>query len=642
MWRKSLLSLAVVLFSLPAAAELVVLERPAVTPLPQFQEPPALEEAVGKGTLPAIADRLPSVPLVVPEGDYRSDGRSGGDITMLVGRAKDSRLLSVYGYARLVGYDESFNLVPDILEKVEIEDNKIFTLHLRPGHKWSDGQPFTTEDFRYWWDDVINNPELSPGGPPVQLLVEGEAPVVEVLDETTVRYSWTQPNPFFLPALAGATPIYIYRPSHYLKQFHAAYADPAELEKRIVEQGKDNWASTHNKLDNLYNMDNPGLPTLEPWQVTTEQPTERIIAKRNAFYHRIDSKGQQLPYLDSFILSVVSPSLIPTKAGAGETDLQSRGLNFSDYTFLKEAQARKGFQVFLWKTVRGSELALYPNLNATDPVWRDLMRDPRFRQALSHAIDRSEINQVVYYGLGSEGNHSVLPSSPFYESRFRDAYATFDLAEANRLLDEIGLTQRGSDGVRLMPDGRPLEIVVESAGENTEESDVLELIAHSWNQAGIKLFTKPSERTVLRNRIFAGDTVMAIWFGYENGSPTADTSPEEFVPVRQQSYHWPKWGQYYETKGQSGEAVDMPEAARLLELYEEWRRATNVEAKTAVWKEILSIHAEQVYTIGLVAGVPQPIVANAKLRNIPQEAIYNWEPGAQFGVYQPSSFWLEQ
>lgn len=622
-------------------AETVVLEAPGQTLPANFQEAPALAAEVQAGKLPPLADRLPQVPLVEPLIEGRVIGQYGGSLDMLVGRAKDSRLLSVYGYARLVVWNTSFELEPDILQSVSIEDGRIFTMKLRPGHKWSDGHPFTSEDFRYWWEDVANNVELSPSGPPIQLLVEGELPKVTFPDETTVVYEWSQPNPFFLPALAGATPLYIYRPAHYMKQFHVKYADPAALQAAVDDAGKDGWAPLHNSKDNLYNMDNPALPTLEPWQIATEPPTERMVAKRNPFFHRVDAEGHQLPYIDEFVLSVVSPSLIPTKTGAGETDLQSRGISFGDYTFLKEAEKRGNFKVLLWETVRGSELALYPNLNASDPDWQKLNRDVRFRRALSLAIDREEINQVIYYGLGQAGNQSALPTSPLYKEELHQAYAGFDLDEANRLLDEIGLTERNDRGVRMIAPGKPLEIVVETAGETLEESDVLELIKDSWKQAGISLFSKPSERTVLRNRIFAGDTVMAMWFGYENAQLTAGMSPEEFVPVRQQSYQWPMWGQFYETKGQDGQKVDMPEAERLLVLYDDWRKATTEEDRTKVWEEILQINADQVYTIGIVAGIPQPVVVTTKLHNVPEQAIYNWEPGAQFGMHRPTSFWLE-
>lgn len=625
----------------PAAAEVELLERQDAAMPPGFSEPPMFEQRVAEGKLPPVQERLPEAPLVADFGDSKSLGEPGGSLLMLVGREKDTRLFTVYGYARLVGFDENFELVPDLLQKVEVEDGRIFTLHLRPGHKWSDGEPFTAEDFRYWWEDMANNEDRYPAGPPAQMLVDGEPPVFEVLDETTVRYTWPAPNPFFLPALAGARPLYIYAPSHYLKQFHPAYTDPEKVQAKAEDLGLRNWAQLHNRFDDLYDFNNPELPVLQPWRLLTEPPSQRFEAERNPYFHRVDPNGLQLPYLDKFVLDVVAGSLLPVKSGAGDSDLQSRGLNFSDYTFLKEGEERGGYKVRLWDTVRPSELALYPNLNASDPVWRDLLRDARVRRALSLAIDRDLINQVVYFGLGLTGNQSVLPASPLYEEGLRSAWADFDIERANALLKEAGLTERNDAGVRLLPDGRPMEIVVETAGENLQETDVLELVQDTWSQIGVKMFIKPLQREVLRNRIFAGDTLMAMWYGFENGIPTADLPPSEFVPVRQHSYHWPKWGQHFETKGQSGEAPDMPAAKELMDLYDAWRTAPSKAKRQAAWNRILEINAEQVFTFGLVAKIPQPVVVRNGLKNVPDQAIYNWDPGAQFGVYRPETFWIE-
>lgn len=619
-----------------------VLALPDVKTVRGLQESAYLSEKVEKGKLPPVAQRLPSSPQIVPRGSAQTVGKSGGSVKTLITREKDVRLLVVYGYARLVGYNEKLEIVPDILEKVEIEDGRAFTFYLRKGHKWSDGHPFTTEDFRYYWEDVANNDKLTPTGPTTALSVDGEYPEVEILDETTIKYTWPKPNPFFLTQLAGARPLYIFQPAHYMKQFHGKYADPDLLAKKVEDSNARDWAQMHNRKGRQYRFTNPKLPTLQPWVNTVKPPSTRFVAKRNPFYHRVDEFGQQLPYLDEVILSVVSGSLVPAKVGAGESDLQSRGLNFSDYTFLKENDERSAYDVRLWKTVRGSQLALYPNLNTNDPEWRKLFRDVRFRRALSMATNRHEINQVIYYGLCIEGNNTVLPASPLYRQEYRDAWAKFDLKAANALLDELGLTERNEDGIRLLPDGRQMEIIVETAGENTEESDVLELIHDTWLEAGIKLFTKPSQREVLRKRIFAGETVMTMWFGYENGVPTADMSPDEFVPIHQQSYQWPKWGQYHETSGKSGEPVDMRMPLELLELHIDWTTARSREEREKIWHRILEIHADQVFTIGIVAQVPQPIVVANALKNVPVEGIYNWEPGAQFGIYRPDRFWLDR
>jgi peptide/nickel transport system substrate-binding protein len=147
---------------------------------------------------------------------------------------------------------------------------------------------------------------------------------------------------------------------------------------------------------------------------------------------------------------------------------------------------------------------------------------------------------------------------------------------------------------------------------------------------------------VLRNRIFAGSTLMTMWFGLENGIPSAEMSPWEFAPTSQQQYQWPKWGQYFETQGEAGEAPDLPVAEKLLGLYDDWRLATSAEERERIWQQMLEINADQVFSIGLIAGVPQPIAVREGLRNVPQEAIYNWEPGAQLGIYRPDTFWLTQ
>ena len=600
-------------------------------------EPPSLEARVAKGELPPLAARLPEAPRVV---EATTPGVHGGALRMIFGRSKDTRILVVYGYARLVTFDSRFRIRPDILRDVEVEDGRRFTLRLRKGHRWSDGHPFTAEDFRYWWEDVANNPSLAPLGPPQLMKVDGEPPVFEIVDEHAVRYTWNAPNPHFLPALAAATPLYVYRPAHYLRRFHAAYARPGDLAAMVEKSGRRNWAELHNRKDNQYKNDNPDLPTLQPWALRTKPPAQQFLFLRNPYFHRVDQNGLQLPYADRVIMKVASPGVIPLKTGAGESDLQSRGIAFSNYTFLKEAEKRENFEVRLWRTAKGAHLALFPNLNVNDPAWRRLVRDADFRRALSMAIDRHEINQVIYYGLAVEGQNTVLPESPLHRPEYRKAWAAFDPEAANRLLDRLGLDRRDSRGVRLLPDGRPMEVIVETAGEDTEQADVLELIHDSWLKAGIKLFTRPSQREVFRNRIFAGETLVSIWSGYENGLPNADTLPDELAPTSQIQLQWPKWGQHYQSGGRAGEKPDDPAAAELLRLNREWAFADARARREEIWRRMLEIHADQVFVIGLVAAVPQPVVVNRHLRNVPARGVYNWNPGAQFGVYMPDTFWF--
>ena len=608
-----------------------------------YSESPLLTELVRKGELPPVELRLPKNPREIDFVSRNlSIGKYGGSIRMLMARAKDARQMTVYGYARLLIFEpKNFEYQPDILESYDVVNGKKFIFKLRQGHKWSDGKPFTSEDFRYWWEDVANNIELSPVGPPTMMKVEGQIPKFKIIDKFTIQYEWDKPNPDFLSALAGASPLYIYRPAHYMRKFHKKYAHGNKLKIAIAKSKQRNWSALHNKMDNLYRNDNIELPVLQPWVCISKSSSNRLRFKRNAYFHRIDPEGQQLPYVDEFIFGMTSNKLISAKVGTGEVDLQARYLRFDDYTFLKKGEERSPYSTRLWTTAKGSQLALFPNLNYKDKTLRSLLRDVRFRRALSMSINRHEINQVIYYGLALEGNNTILPESPLYRSEYRTKWAKFDLKTANQLLDSMGLIKRDHRGVRLMSNGKPLDLIVETAGESTEQTDVLELIHDNWLNIGIKIYSKPSQRNVFRNRVFAGETAMSIWSGIENGLVTANSSPAEFAPTTQQSLQWPKWGQYFETGGKAGEAPDQPHAKTLLKLYKEWRTEIASQKRKSIWNKILKINAEQVYSIGLVAGVLQPVVVANSLQNVPIKAIYNWNPGAHFGIYSPDTFWFK-
>ncbi len=605
-----------------------------------FIEPPMFAEEVKAGKLPPIEKRLPAEPAVAKFGADQVIGQHGGMLTNLMERATDIRRISAFGYARLVGYTPGYKIEADILKSFEVKDGREFTFVLRRGHRWSDGQPFTTEDLRYFWEDMASNKELSPDGPPKEMLVDGRSPKVEVIDEVTIRYTWDTPNSFFLTLLAGASPLMIYRPAHYLKRFHKRYAKADKLDEQVKKRNRRDWVDLHFNRDRSARLDNPEMPVLDPWVNTTPSPSERFIFARNPYYHRVDPQGRQLPYIDQLAITIAASKLIAAKVGAGEVELQSRALQFNNYTVLKRSEVRQDFKVRLWRNARGSQIALYPNLNATDPVWRETMRDVRFRRALSMAIDRHEINMVIYYGLARESANTVMAESPFFKPELQSMWSKFDLVGANKLLDEIGLKERDSRGMRLLKDGRPVEIIVETAGEGAEHTDVLELVRDTWAKAGVALYIKPQTREVLRRRVKAGAAIMSVFFGFDNGVATADTPPNELAPTQEDQLQWPQWGMYHTSSGRSGVKPDIPEAIRLDQLYASWMTAKDEAERAQIWSEMLMINAEQVFTIGMINAVPQPIVIANRLHNVPADALYSWEPGAHFGIFRPDTFWL--
>jgi peptide/nickel transport system substrate-binding protein len=316
-------------------------------------------------------------------------------------------------------------------------------------------------------------------------------------------------------------------------------------------------------------------------------------------------------------------------------------LTLTDAPVLRDGEARNGYRTLLWPIGRGSAVALYPNLTTTDPVWRTLLRDVRFRRALSLAIDRKTLDNSLWFGLGTPSNNTVMPESGFFRETLRDAWTSYDPAQANALLDEIGLQQAEIAGFRALPDGRRLEIVVEVAGNAGEQIDALQIIAEFWAEVGVKLIIKPQDMANMRERAYAGKTVMVAGPGLDNAVPTEIMPPTELAPVRQDSMVWPRWGQHFETSGRSGEKPDMPEAVALLELYQRWLSTGDAEVKRQVWSQMLQMHADEQFIIGTVAGTLQPIIIAQGLRNVPEQALFAWEPTAFFGAYRMDQFFFD-
>lgn len=610
---------------------------------PEVKESAFWSSEVKAGYMPPAAKRIPEVPLVVDlAAKGREFGVQGGTLNTMVTRSKDIRQMVVYGYARLAGYDENYQLQPDILLSFENEDNRRFTLNLRPSHRWSNGDPFTSDDFRYWWEDVANNEFLSPSGPPDYMRVLGKLPRVSFPDETTVIYEWDAPNPGFLHLLAQARPPFIYRPAKYLKQFHADYADPEVLAEEVDYARVKSWAALHNKYDNMYKFDNHELPTLQPWINASPGKKIRHQFVRNPYFHRIDSRGIQLPYIDTVEMEIVTAGLVAAKSNAGEADLQARGLGFRDIPILRKGEKDgRNYKTYLWSSGAASQIAIYPNLNVNDPVWREILRDVRVRRALSLAINRRAINRALYFNLAKPGAMTVLEQSEFFDPALREAWADFNPELANQLLDEAGLTEKDGYGIRYLPDGRRMELVVETAGEREEVENALQIITDDWRDVGVKLVMRPLDRDILRNRVFSGTTLSSAWFGWDNGLPQAYTSPAYLAPTDQAFLSWPKWGQYFQTGGAAGEPPDMLPAQRLMALLQDWNMASSHAERAAAWREMLKIHADQVFAIGVVAAAPQPVVVSNRLLNVPEKAIWAWDPGAHFGVYRPDEFFFE-
>lgn len=609
----------------------------------ELQEPPSLRPRVEKGELPPMRERLPKTPKRIDfEAEGKRLGRYGGRLRTLLGKAKDSRIVVVNEYARLIGFNTRLELETDILERFDSVQNREFTLKIREGHRWSDGHPLTAEDFRYWWEDVATDPKLNEGAVDPAMISGGDKPEFTVVDALTVRYKWSVPNPAFPLALAGASPLYIYMPAHYMKQFHIKYADRKKLAARVRREGVSDWSALHIRMGRMYRDQNPDLPVLEPWHNSTADATQRAVFRRNPYFHRVDPEGRQLPYIDEIVAHFGSTEIIPAETAAGQSDLQARYIQFDNYTVLRQSEPSHDFDVRLWTAGTSSGIALYPNLNVADPGWKSLMNDVRFRRALSIGLNRHELNEQLYFGLAKPCNNTVLRQSPLYKPVYDKLWTAHDPDRANKLLDTIGLDRRDESGTRLLPDGRPMELVVESAGERMVETDAMELVRYHWGDLGIKVYVRSLQRDLLRRRYLNGQTKMTISNGLDIGLATADSNPEELAPVSSAQANWPVWGQYFETRGKAGTQPPVGAAQALLSLYLQWRTSETTDERRNIWGKMLLLYSQQVFSIGIAGEMLQPVVVNRKLRNVPEKGLYSWQPTAFFGVYRPDTFFFEK
>ena len=343
-------------------------------------------------------------------------------------------------------------MVGNVLQSFEVSDgDRVFTLRLRPGLKWSDGVPVTMDDVLFAYEDVLLNEKLTPSFPNWLRdsgAAAGAPMTFEVIDDHTFRISFTQPYGRFLVQLAidgwrGYEELI--KPKHYLKQFHADYTPLAELEDMIKERSlaAGEWWNLFHSKDIIrweqFPPERVGFPVLNPWIVADVQETVSML-ERNPYYFKVDTEGQQLPYIDKHQMVFTSNAQNNAiRMMAGDLDFFLDGSVLKDVPLYKENESKGGYRTLL-TPVHFHYATVWLNHTHADPAWRQMVSELRFRQALNLAINRDEIIDSVYIGL--VGKPKVF------------APAEYDQERANQLLDAVGLDQRNADGWRLGPDGK--------------------------------------------------------------------------------------------------------------------------------------------------------------------------------------------
>jgi peptide/nickel transport system substrate-binding protein len=610
----------------------------------QYQEAPMLADMVSAGDLPPVDERLPANPMVLTPVEMV--GTYGGELKWV----HPTPDLGAYEFQFL--YEAPYRWSADA-SKIEpnlavsheyASDGLSMTLTFREGIKWSDGEPFTSADVDFWWNDLVMNADNS-FTPPYWTITAEQPMQLEVVDDYTIKVIFNEPNWLF-HALMASTSDYMrmYAPRHYLEQFHPDYnsavTDFSELEVKFPPDG------------NLYT--DPALPVLSGWHTVDYVPGQTLTAERNPFYWKVDTEGNQLPYIDRIILSQVEdPRVIPLKIVSGEVDFMARDIPLDSFSTLKASEEDGNYRVIQWKVGAGADPAIIVNWDNPDPVMRELIHNQSFRKGLSHAIDRETINDVVYFGLGTPSQSVTSPYSPWGRTtpegqdlmqQWRNLNIEYDLDLANQLLDEAGLDQRDDEDFRLRPDGERLSLVIITGNSpDSRAVDVLEFVAEGWKAVGVDTTINSMDwNSGFWPKFSNGEYDVAgwdAWTGYY-----IPTIPDTLFPVGSAYWGTPLTARWFNTLGEEGiEPEPGGPMAQMMDIYKKMLAATTEQERNQQVLEAVKIHVEQgPFFLGAVNDIPNLVVARPNLRNIADFAFTgSWAQGAP-GSTNPTQYFFEE
>ncbi len=609
-----------------------------------FQEAPMLADLVAKGELPPVDERLPVNPSVV---EALSVGEYGGTWHRAFKGPGDrwgpTKLMEERVLKYTADADGNVQLTPAYIESYSVNENSTeFTFTLLDGLKWSDGHPVTTADVEFWYNDIYNNKEitanyetyLAPGGEPMEL---------EIADDRTFTVKFKQPYVYFLNILAQdstATSASLDRPSfiqpaHYLKKFNNHYATEEELaalaEEYQVDSWNELWGSKGKVTAWWFNED---LPVITAWKVKGGVSGDKVTMVRNPYYWAVDQEGNQLPYIDTIEHHLFeAQDAFNLMIVQGQIDMQMRYVTANDFTFYKENAEKGGYDVKGFTSA--NVWSLVPNLTVADEELRGLYETEDFRHALSIAIDRETINELAFSGLGEPRTASPISGSPYFNADLETHWTEYDPDMANELLDGVGLTETDGDGYRLRPDGKRLQIVVETS--NDAYNNVLELVADNFSDIGIELLPRLIDRTQWddnrKNNNFQMQLVPWDRLSIVPADPRTMLGSDFYA---EQYFAWRRSG------GESG--VEPPAGHPIRDLWAAWDRAATaptLEEADAAANEMIAGFVKNGWVIGLVGEIAIPAIVKNNFHNL-QSGLVEDNITRGIGLARTQQMWIEE
>jgi len=620
-------------------------KEPLATPA-SFNESPTLAAQVKAGSLPAVAKRLPEVPYVIPH-TWTQKGNYGGTLKMNITDTSDGSVAEYfYEYSILRLLNDGITIGPGVAEKWESNaDTSVWTFHFRKGLKWSDGHPWTTADIMFWWENMANDNDFTGEGVPDECK-SGKGTIAKITapDDLTLEVSFDAPTPLLAAKMASYVNGYRGNgaswmvPAHYVKQFHPKFNPKVPK----------NWATVGGLWEtNASYRQNPKCPTLASWRLTTYSEGRALQWERNPYCYVVTKDGDQLPYIDKLHMTAVSdPQVGKVQITAGKVDFAHGGfvsLGLADVSVLNKNKQKADIEIELWDSGSGTAAVTFLNLDYKDAAYRKLFNEPKFRQALSLAVNRAAARKAIYFEQGQPTTGTTGPKgSEFVDTdegtatyaQWRDAYVAYDQAKAKQLLDGLGVVAKGG-GMRQLPGGGKLLLRLDLPGDASDEYKQVDAqIVRDWKAIGLDTMINPVAPTSFGPK-WADGTYMVHTDWEVSGPPnTLLGNPAWVVPI--ETSRWaPMQGQMYALRGTPEEKQQLglspykrtpPRVApikggpieQLWKLLDQSKVEPDELKRSQLFFQMCKIHIEQgPFFQGIVANAPSVEVYKVGLKNVP-------------------------
>jgi peptide/nickel transport system substrate-binding protein len=616
----------------------------------EFHEAPMLAEMVEAGDLPPVDERVPAdVQVVEP---VNTVGAYGGTWFTMSGDTAGLGNVKMKLYDPPIRWNEDYTgYEPGLAKSFEwSEDGTEFTMHFREGVRWSDGEPFTMSDMQFWWEDLAVNEDYKVVQVPWWGFNSDGTPMeVTFPDDYTMVMKWDTPQ-WVTPYIIAQgfwewEPLM--KPRHYLEQFHPTYNSDATFEEL---EAMDKW------------WQNPDYPVLFAWEVESYEPGARTIFVRNPYYWKVDTEGNQLPYIDRIDVAIIPDAEVRLLELSQGKYTSFRGTDDpNNIPFLAEQAEAGGYHLASgWMNGAGGWPCWLINQNypgtkedatEVDMEIGQVLRDKNFRQGISHAMNRQRLIDVAWGGIGTVQQATISPQSWHFASpegqavfeEWANAYAEYDPDRANELLDAAGLVDADGDGLRDLPSGEPFQLVLDLGEWSSQQvaDNGTESFAADLNAVGIDVLINPlvgqpewglrqdQGLYMLRN---CHASEVDIW-----------TYPDWIFPLRN-NRAWPMEGWYRQTGGEEGwEPEAGSPAARLQELYDQGLSEPDPDRRHEIVWEAIRVHIEEgPFTLGAAGDQAMPVVIQNNFCNVPESGILGpWAPGSP-GNKHPEQFWINE